>query len=973
MPPKKRSAAQLPDAEPAEAGISTAGSKTKKVKTKAAPASVSRSRPLIQQEDADISNEDINSLEKRPKSSYRKRGLEAVALVNEFIEKNQIDPNGGSWVRRPLHQQLKKLLQTCPANKTWKIRRNLKSSASSGAAGDVAVVYRTGGCYGFMLAKNESRAQAGPDVRGVTVVGSENFDAQLKEQVGTALENIFNTEAVALTVDNKSFVQQLGILVKSIIVDDAFEVRVPNWTRDGWVLRIPYLSEASGTFEYYQIVRATVPEFDEDYPELPDHITLVSSPPTSGQTGSSQKCVPIPRGEWPDGKSKTNLPEHLDVGKRVTDTLDMSDPAARQKLMGLEKHLVYMSYKLTNLYATKEKMSRLYKNLDASLSRGTFNTQRLVVVFPPGSGYHGLKTHFVPGSSIRFEIVPGKHFHRTDFRKLILNDPRASLAMECVAQAESVYAETDDALRAYFALAEAIDSTNQLVHDGDYVVGCNHSEDQKQSSYHYCDDGCGKKVLCAARILFHDQRYLHPDCYQHKKDEDPGFIQIVKTALRRRHESECKRYGVSSTSTISQDVHAAVQAEIVEYVQKVCPAPKYRCQYTGNKYNMVGNYGPFSQSVEAVHYPHEHQDGTAWGHTKGNTALVALVVQYAKKDHFLIILPEIRKYRAAMRIATSRAAKRSLQRNLLKFFDRVNALERKRDFEMKGNWGKVVDAKQFAVLRSEALSGEFNAGVSEEAKAAWGKVANRLVQSHFEKECAWPEDFTDALLRMVEQWENEFEMKFDRSADDKAPWFGTPGTMPDAWSFDELYSFCVARMWRLQNICNKLWETVDSDQGLACEIFYQRAIQERGDDCRPLTAVEMKYADDFLSLPFSGDIGNVSMVSIGHATHGLQMRLGWTLEPRSMQDRTESLNNVLIETTFSNSAKFSWDPAIYPMILSYFDSVDIDEQFLLTPSAQQASYEAVNVPTVEELDNTPRSFLKEDILDQELADKLSSE
>lgn len=73
---------------------------------------------------------------------------------------------------------------------------------------------------------------------------------------------------------------------------------------------------------------------------------------------------------------------------------------------------------------------------------------------------------------------------------------------------------------------------------------------------------------------------------------------------------------------------------------------------------------------------------------------------------------------------------------------------------------------------------------------------------------------------------------------------------------------------------------------------------------------EAEY-EEFFDLPRVVYIRHPLCLSIGHKVHGKRMSTGWSANPKSLADRVNDNNNILIETWFSNIAKQSYHESFY--------------------------------------------------------------
>lgn len=74
--------------------------------------------------------------------------------------------------------------------------------------------------------------------------------------------------------------------------------------------------------------------------------------------------------------------------------------------------------------------------------------------------------------------------------------------------------------------------------------------------------------------------------------------------------------------------------------------------------------------------------------------------------------------------------------------------------------------------------------------------------------------------------------------------------------------------------------------------------------------LQLKYTE-FLCLPLHIEWHNPLAIAVAHRVHGQQMRTGCRISPRTLRDRIEEDNNVLIETRTSNFLKRRFDESFY--------------------------------------------------------------
>jgi hypothetical protein len=94
--------------------------------------------------------------------------------------------------------------------------------------------------------------------------------------------------------------------------------------------------------------------------------------------------------------------------------------------------------------------------------------------------------------------------------------------------------------------------------------------------------------------------------------------------------------------------------------------------------------------------------------------------------------------------------------------------------------------------------------------------------------------------------------------------------------------------------------------------------------------------------------------SLGHRHHGFQMGTGWPLDPKSLSDREEALNNVLVESWSTNSMKVDLDESYYPFLKAMVADYKIPERFFDPEAASQVLQ---GQPTVYEEDEEDDDYI----------------
>jgi hypothetical protein len=100
---------------------------------------------------------------------------------------------------------------------------------------------------------------------------------------------------------------------------------------------------------------------------------------------------------------------------------------------------------------------------------------------------------------------------------------------------------------------------------------------------------------------------------------------------------------------------------------------------------------------------------------------------------------------------------------------------------------------------------------------------------------------------------------------------------------------------------NRSRTALENEKTIFCEIFYQRITTKH------------QYKD-LMDFPMTIYKSHPSNFSVAHRHHGRQMRSGWALEAKTLHDRCNHLNKMLIETWSVNAMKHALDESYYPQL-----------------------------------------------------------
>ncbi|KAG5791655.1 hypothetical protein H9Q69_009292 [Fusarium xylarioides] len=122
----------------------------------------------------------------------------------------------------------------------------------------------------------------------------------------------------------------------------------------------------------------------------------------------------------------------------------------------------------------------------------------------------------------------------------------------------------------------------------------------------------------------------------------------------------------------------------------------------------------------------------------------------------------------------------------------------------------------------------------------------------------------------------------------------------------------------MQQYCNRRWETADSIETLYLECVFQvcvgrKVIMTDDQDYSQKLAMKEKHSE-FLGLPLDIEHRNPLTFAIAHRVHGQLMRPEWAINSKTLTNRDDFTNNILIETQSSNFSKYSFAEVNYPML-----------------------------------------------------------
>jgi hypothetical protein len=292
-----------------------------------------------------------------------------------------------------------------------------------------------------------------------------------------------------------------------------------------------------------------------------------------------------------------------------------------------------------------------------------------------------------------------------------------------------------------------------------------------------------------------------------------------------------------------------------------------------------------------------------------NICLTAMYLNLVKGDDFPVVLGLIRQ------VEDMRASPSAQTRdNIINQFDHFHARSSKyitpngKVLRLKLPVRKALDAidhmKQLFIHPSEVP----DSFIRFRSKTMRGAAPWEL----------WSEQDRATIECIIGQAERQYSKVIPKGPDG-APWIWIPFHMPPDWSWHTLSVIMGGRFWRMRNLCNAKWETIDN----CVTVFLELVLQYFRNDEK----------DEYFGLPMTIYIRHQLNFSIGHRQHGQQMRTGFkTLYPTSLdEDYDEDLNNICFETTLSNRIKWGFDDTDYEAIHQDLRTVHLQTEHYSVP------------------------------------------
>jgi hypothetical protein len=474
----------------------------------------------------------------------------------------------------------------------------------------------------------------------------------------------------------------------------------------------------------------------------------------------------------------------------------------------------------------------------------------------------------------------------------------------------TTYYNTNDALVAWRRTCELADLaiTSLLTSEEIKMNYCQCSEDEREGATHICQR-CLEEVLCVDLELDEQENLVCRRCIgDASKVEDvpadqDGYIQSKLIHLLHHDKSIAKE----DCKKIAEKIWAHLQRfRMPNGKWKDLWADTAR-EFYNRDIHRSGKTSALSASFDGI-LPFTVVNGQVLYHQNpANMCLTARYLNLAKGDDVPIVLGLIRQA-ADMRASPSAQTRDKI----INQFDHFLARSCKyitppnKVLRLKVPVSKARDAidhmKQLVVQPSEVPDSfvRFRASRWIAASDLWSE------QDYATIEC------------IIEQAERQHSKVIPKGPDG-APWIWIPFHMPRDWSWHDLSVLMAGRFWRMRNLCNAKWETVDN----CVTVFLELVLQYFRNDEK----------DEFLGLPMTIFLRHKLNFSIGHRRHGQQMRTGFkSLHPTSLvEDYDEDLNNICFETVLSNHIKWDFTDSQYEVIHQDLRTVRLRTEYYSVP------------------------------------------
>lgn len=499
--------------------------------------------------------------------------------------------------------------------------------------------------------------------------------------------------------------------------------------------------------------------------------------------------------------------------------------------------------------------------------------------------------------------------------------------------------------------AETADNINMRIVQGEatpYDYNC--AGTTCSESQHLCQ-GCGHSTSCGALSMSPIGLSECGDCIGDGWDTGKERLRrALRASVRCRLQKEANKASILSIGTKTHVDRSIVQHEGIldalmeSHVKFENGLMWALCLYSGKWVQPFPNGSKLlatGLSFEGIWPLAAIDTGYVTNHGPDNVCFAQLYVNYGKGTQLPVFLHHIghflrQRQRLEPSIRNSAAARDELQRletELVLKCHLANLIRMKMPYRM----GTRLLARQhltqemYDYLMEEWVSGKLHPGSNWIPKYTCLERDMVTKESHsLSNVCPWTQQEVDRIKSTIASIEEYTRVILPRSRG--CPVFVNLATAPQTWSWTTAGLLCSRSLKTMEIWCNRHWETVDTAETIFLECIFQVSVRKMvisdNDPLGDMKRFHQSKYEELLGLPLVVGKRNGLQYSMAHRVHGMQMRTGWSQTPLSLIDRDDAINNILVESRFTNFAKSNFPPSSYPEIQKCFLEIDMPRRLV---------------------------------------------
>lgn len=522
-----------------------------------------------------------------------------------------------------------------------------------------------------------------------------------------------------------------------------------------------------------------------------------------------------------------------------------------------------------------------------------------------------------------------------------------SWATSVIDDGVKAWVESDDILEGWRAMAVSADRVNRMIRAGCPPPNeCNCTPEERSTESHACGK-CGTKTLC-------DNLDEHPD----------GFRACPPCRAKKPRISPI----IVASRSLSYDAASDERERAKKGVEwnrhlEIAMKERFAQELSGSEGNWYVNAlsgrptlspprarHPSRMSCDAI-FPYIIDDGNAYIHHPDNVEMVPMGLNLLRSIGLPICLQSISDYYAEFSLIRDDveqgdpAATRRLeviQRSIITDFHRFTEVRRRAGITLFDRISQGVSAEEYQYRREEWVKGDFHRAPGS-ASDALGDESDAPVSSDDVRQYATYGFASKAgrIMPIVKEIEQYTGVTLERRHG--CPLFVHGDKLPWDWSWQTVGILMLNRYYRMSLGCNRHGETKDTTVTLFLECVFQACVQRMivhpGDKHYDRKKQLKRRYSEFFGLPLTVGAWNLLSFAIAHRHHGRDMFTGWTENPRSLSDRNDALNNILIESRASNNAKSNFPEVFYPVLREMLLEVDLPK-WMANKDLEMSPYDA---------------------------------